>query len=222
MFTLLLIFNNGHLFVKLEDKLWLYDTGAPTSFGAVDCLKFAGKQFHLSSSCFGLTVAMLSQYVGLECSGLLGADVLGRFDHILDTAGGTLTVSTAELSHDGQRLRVDEFMGIPIVMARVDGSDYRMFFDTGAQISYFQDDSLTMFPSAGSITDFYPGAGQFQIDTHEVPISLGDMVLVLRCGSLPSLPGSMLMMAGTQGIVGNQAVTDRIVGFFPRRSLLCL
>ena len=50
MFTLPLIFNNGHLFVKLEDKLWLYDTGAPTSFGAVDCLKFAGKQFHLSST----------------------------------------------------------------------------------------------------------------------------------------------------------------------------
>ncbi len=50
MFTLPLIFKNGYLFVKLEDKLWLYDTGAPTSFGAVDCLKFAGKQFHLSST----------------------------------------------------------------------------------------------------------------------------------------------------------------------------
>ncbi len=31
-------------------------------------------------------------------------------------------------------------MGIPIVTASVGWSDYRMFFDTGAQISYFQED----------------------------------------------------------------------------------
>lgn len=222
MITLPLMFNHGHLFVKLEGNLWLYDTGAPTSFGATDSLSFAGEQFGLPSSYFGLTAATLSQYVGVECSGLLGADVLSRFDHILDTAGGKLNVSTAELSHDGQSVRLDEFMGIPIVTASVGGSDYRMFFDTGAQISYFQDDSLTRFPSAGSVTDFYPGVGQFQTDTHQVPVSLGGVAFVLRCGGLPGLLGATLMMAGTQGIVGNQVLNDRIAGFFPRRNLLCL
>jgi hypothetical protein len=222
MTTLPLVFNHGHLFVKLEGNLWLYDTGAPTSFGAAESLRFAGEQFELSSSYFGLTAATLSQYVGVECSGLLGADVLSRFDHILDTVGGNLTVSTAELSYDGQSVRLDEFMGIPIVPARVGGSDYRMFFDTGAQISYFQDDSLTKFPSAGCVTDFYPGVGQFQTDTHEVPASLGGVAFVLRCGSLPGLLGATLMIAGTQGIVRNQILNARISGFFPRRNLLCL
>ena len=222
MTTLPLILNHGHLFVKIEGNLWLYDTGAPTSFGAAESLGFAGDQFGLSSSYFGLTAATLSQYVGVECSGLLGADVLSRFDHIFDTAGGKLTVSTAELSHDGQSVRLDEFMGIPIITARVGGSDYRMFFDTGAQISYLQDDSITKFPSAGSVTDFYPGVGQFQTDTHEVPVLLGSVAFALRCGSLPGLLGATLMMADTQGIIGNQVLNDRIAGFFPRRNLLCL
>ena len=222
MTTLPLIFNNGHLFVELEGQMWLFDTGAPTSFGASERLRIADEQFSLCSSYFGLTAATLSQYVGVECSGLLGADVLGRFDHILDTAGGRLTVSTTELSHEGQSVRLDEFMGIPIVKASVGGNNYRMFFDTGAQISYFQEDSLAEFPSAGSVTDFYPGAGEFQTDTHEVPITLGNISFLLRCGCLPGLLGATLMMADTQGIIGNQVLIDRIVAFFPRRGLLSL
>jgi hypothetical protein len=222
MTTLPLIFNHGHLFVELERHLWLFDTGAPTSFGAAERIQIADEQFSLSSSYFSLTASTLSQYVGVECAGLLGADVLGRFDHILDTKGGRLTVSTVELSHDGQYVSVDEFMGIPIVTARVGGSDYRMFFDTGAQISYFQDDSLSKFPAAGSVTDFYPGVGQFQTNTHQVTISLGDISFILRCGCLPGMLGATLMMADTQGIIGNQVLIDRVAGFFPRRGLLCL
>lgn len=222
MTTLPLIFNHGHLFVKPAGHLWLFDTGAPTSFGAAERLLIADEQFSLSSSYFGLTASTLSQYVGVECSGLLGADVLGRFVHILDSTNGKLTVSTDELSHDGQRIHLDEFMGIPIVTASVGGSDCRIFFDTGAQISYFQEASLADFPPAGSVIDFYPGVGQFQTDTHEVPISLGDTSFPLRCGCLPGLLGATLMMADTQGIIGNQVLIDRVVGFFPRRGILCL
>lgn len=169
MTTLPLIFNHGHLFVKPAGHLWLFDTGAPTSFGAAERLLIADEQFSLSSSYFGLTASTLSQYVGVECSGLLGADVLGRFVHILDSTGGKLTVSTDELSHDGQRIHLDEFMGIPIVTASVGGSDYRIFFDTGAQISYFQEDSLADFRRRGAsstsiqaLVSFRPTRTRFQ------------------------------------------------------------
>ena len=93
--------------------------------------------------------------------------------------------------------------------------------DTGAQISYFQDDSLTDFPSAGSVTDFYPGVGQFQTDTHQVAVSLGGVAFTLRCGTLPGSLGEDLMkIAGIDGIVGNQILCNRIVGYFPRRHSL--
>jgi len=222
MNTLPLQLRDGHLFVELGGELWLLDTGAPTSFGTSRNLTIAGEQFSLGTSYLGLTAATLSQFVGAPCVGLLGADVLGRFDHLLDTTGGRLTVSTAELSLSGQTVRLDEFMGIPIVTARVGGRDYRMFFDTGAQISYFQDDSLAEFPSAGIVTDFYPGVGQFQTDTHDVPVSLGGVAFTLRCGTLPGLLGMTLRMAGTKGIVGNAILSNRSVGYFPRRRTMIL
>ncbi|MGI8603296.1 MAG: hypothetical protein ACR2OZ_09885 [Verrucomicrobiales bacterium] len=222
MNTFPLQLRDGHLFLELDGELWLLDTGAPTSFGTSDNLSLAGEQFGLGTSYLGLTAATLTSFVGVPCVGLLGADVLGRFDHILDAANGKATISTAELAHTGQTVRLAEFMGIPILTAQIAGTDYRMFFDTGAQISYFQDNSLTDFPSAGSVTDFYPGVGQFQTDTHEVPLTLAGVAFTLRCGTLPGLLGATLMMADTEGIVGNQILCNRIVGYFPRRRALVL
>jgi len=222
MTKLPLIFEDGHLFVELEGNLWLFDTGAPESFGEAENLTIADKQFNIDNSYMGLTVEKLSQFVGVQCFGLLGTDVLGHFDHILDCTKGKLTVSTDELSYIGQSIPLFEFMGIPILNVRIANCEYKMFFDTGAQISYFQDDSLVDFPVAGSITDFYPGVGQFQTDTHQVPVELGDTTFRLRCGTLPSLLGATLMMAGTQGIIGNQILANQVIGYFPRRSALCL
>lgn len=222
MHTLPLQLRDGHLFIDLGGQLWLLDTGAPTSFGASRSLAIAGERFDLDTDYLGLTPESLSQFIGVPCVGLLGADVLGRFDHIFDIAAGKLTLSTAELSHASQPVRLDEVMGIPIVTAQIGDRAYRMFFDTGAQISYLQSDALKSFPAAGTVTDFYPGVGQFETDTHDVQVSLEGIPFTLRCGTLPGILGMSLSMAGTEGIVGNAILEERTVGYFPRRSVMML
>jgi hypothetical protein len=235
MDSLPLQFLNGHVFVELDGEFWLLDTGAPKSFGTSRSLIIAGKEVKVERTSYlglpDLTAATLSQFVGVpSCAGLLGADVLNLFDHIFDSAGAKLTVSTAELSHGGQTtVPLDEIKGIPIVKARVNGSDYyyRMFFDTGAQISYFQNKRvIAAFPSAGTVTDFYPGFGQFPTDTHWVPVLLDGVAFKLRCGTLLSRLDMTLTdlfrMASTEGIIGNEILCNRIVGYFPRRRMMVL
>jgi hypothetical protein len=222
MTTLPLVFKDGHLFVELDGALWLFDSGAPTSFGTGASIELAGEQFRVAKSYFGLTEATLSRYVGVQCAGLLGADVLGHFDHLLDAAGGTLTISKAELQHGGQAVRLSEFMGIPILNAQIGGAEYRMFFDTGAQISYFQETLISQFPPAGSITDFYLGIGQFETETYQVQLTLSGIAFNVRCGTLPGLLGATLMLADAQGVIGNEILLNRTVGFFPRRCALYL
>ena len=213
---------HGHLFVELDGGLWVLDTGAPNSFGISTQLTVTGEMFRIGTNYLGLDAAALSQSVGVTCVGLLGADVLGRFDHVLDTASGRLVVSTEELSHSGNAVSLEEFMGTPIITAEVDGCECRMFFDTGARFSYFQSDALTRFPSAGSVTDFYPGFGEFQTGTHYVPATFGGETRTLRCGSLPESLGATLMMAGTVGIIGNEILGNRSIGYFPRRRMMLL
>ena len=90
-----------------------------------------------------------------------------------------------------------------------------MFFDTGAQISYWQDEALSNFPSLGKVTDFYPGFGEFETETYQLELSIDTESNKLICGSLPGLLGETLMMASAQGIIGNEIMKDRVIGYFP-------
>jgi len=59
------------MFVELNGAFWLLDTGAPTSFGTSSTLSLAGEKFRLDNNYLGLTAITLSQFVGVECVGLL-------------------------------------------------------------------------------------------------------------------------------------------------------
>ena len=209
-------FETGHLFVEIDGGKWLIDTGAPNTFGA-QAFVINGQRVDPSTSHMGLNAETLSRYVQVPCIGLIGVDVLNRFDHLFDVGGQTLTVSDEQLALNGTAVDLDAFMGIPIVTALIGGCDHRMFFDTGAQLSYLQDDALTGFPAAGSFEDFYPGIGPFRLETYLVGMTVGGIPLSLRTGALPAALGTALMMARTTGIISNAVMADRVVGYFPRR-----
>ena len=209
----------GHLYLEAEGVLWLLDTGAPLSFGRSGPV-IAGRRFEVGVTSAGLDASSLSAMVNVECEGLLGADVLAELDWILDLRGGAARASAGELVHAGTSVSLENFMGIPIVEARVGAETCRLFFDTGAQISYLEDDRLASWPRREQITDFYPVIGQFQIDVHEVEIELGAVRRPIRCGALPASLQGLLAMAGVAGIVGHEIVNDRVTGYFPRRGVL--
>jgi hypothetical protein len=91
------------------------------SFGSFASLSFAGTTVPISESYMGLDAATLSEMVGAHCAGLLGADVLGRFDHIIGVPGGRLISASNELEHAGQSVALDDFMGIPVCDVAIDG-----------------------------------------------------------------------------------------------------
>lgn len=71
----------------------------------------------------GLSTSTLSQFTGVECRGLIGADIHSKLDHLLDVPGGTVTISTGDLEHTGETLPLSDFMGIPILTVRIARSD---------------------------------------------------------------------------------------------------
>jgi hypothetical protein len=215
-------FRDGHLYLEVGGELWLLDTGAPVSFGDSENLAIGGATFRLESGLLNLDSARLSEFVGVECAGLLGGDVLSNFDIVLDQQSGSATLATDELGVPGHALPLERFLGIPIVPGRIGGKAHRFFFDTGAQLSYLDEAELAAFPEAGPVEDFHPSIGSFTTNTHQVDLSLGPHDFTLRCGSLPGLLGITLSMAGTSGILGNEILAGRVAGYFPRRGELVL
>ena len=216
MTTNILKFVKQHLFISINGNDWLIDTGAPSSFGDIDELEIHGKQFSISDNYSGLTATKLSEHLDHQTIGLIGTDILNTFNILFDVAGEKISFSLENINLNGEVLPITQVMGIPIVTAQISGAEKAMFLDTGAQISYLQNEALSTYPAAGTMEDFYPGIGAFQTDTYLVDAKLGNQELTLRCGTLPELLGMTLMMAGTEGIIGNELFIDRIIGYFPQ------
>lgn len=217
-----LTYQSGHLFTQLNGAKWLIDTGSPATFGTTSQIRLGDQEFFAASEYMGLNAESLSGSLKLECSGLIGTDVLNQFDWIIDIENESLVFDVANLSLDGETLPTRMLMGVPIVTVHVGDEQHDMFFDTGAQVSYLQSDSLGSFPDAGAMTDFYPSFGEFDTPTHNVPMVFRNTNFTLRCGRLPSVLAVTLLAAGTTGIVGNEVFLQRKIGYFPRRKLLVI
>jgi len=206
-----------HLFLIQNDQKWLIDTGSPASFGISETLNICNRTFNLANSYGTLNSQELTSHIGLDIVGLIGVDVLNEFDILFDMKKYDISFSEAELLLDGEHIPIDGFMEIPIILTSINRANRRMYFDTGAQISYFQDKSLKDFPSNGNITDFYHSIGNFETETYLLDISIGSNNHTVVCGSLPTQLTETLMMASVDGIISNEIMDNCIVGYFPRR-----
>lgn len=214
---------NGHIVLKANANSLLIDTGAPSSVGNSSPLDFAGRTHDVSPNYMGVTPESLSCHsVGTTINGLVGADILNQYDILFDSSRHRITLSEEELPTDDDFLPLDAFMGIPIIETVVAGETVRMFFDTGAKLSYLNPDLSAKFPSAGEERDFYPGVGDFTTHTHTVPIGIGGREITLRVGILPELLQATLMMADTGGILGTALLDAYTVLFAPRRRIMSL
>jgi hypothetical protein len=217
-----LIYRDSHLYVEIDGALWVYDTGADSTFGdrATGLLGPHEEVMELYAGRF--SAADISGFLGENVAGIIGADVINRYDHIIDLRVNRLTVSDDNLTSDGFVQHLEFFMGVPMLKAVIGGSTHGLFFDTGAQVSYFQGTPPADASDAGELEDFFPMVGSFHTQTKNIPIGLNGLSHTLRCGKLPGMMGMALNMAGVSGILGNAVMRERVTGFFPRRGQLTL
>ncbi len=209
----------NHLFITIDGNEWLFDTGGSVSFGKVDTVQIEGKTFSIPRKYMGFDSETLSEWVQNPTVGIIGADILTKFDIIIDVPKRIVTFSEEKLNLDGEVLPIYDFMGIPIFeVATIGGMDYSMIFDTGAQVSYFQGPSLHDFTSLGAMEDFHPSIGKFQTETFLVDVKLGSKSFNLQTGSLEGLLGMSVTMTGAMGVIGNEMLANSVVGYFPRRN----
>jgi hypothetical protein len=84
----------------------------------------------------GILPMSLSMSVGTPINELLGADILNRYDILIDPTTQTFNISEDELPLAGQALELEDFMGIPIIEVMVGEDKVSMFFDMGANLPY--------------------------------------------------------------------------------------
>ena len=193
---------DGHIIVREGSVAYLIDTGAPLSIGESGTLSFANGTFEVQNNYMGITPQELSKHVGTDLHALVGADILSNFNLVIDPRSSEIILSDEEITLSGIELEVDYLMGIPIIQAEVNGRAIRMFFDTGAKLSYLDPEITKNYPTLGTSHDFYPGVGLFETQIFRVLIRLGIAEIDLTVGVLPDLLHLTLMLADTSGILG--------------------
>ena len=217
-----ILFRNNHIFIEIRGKLWIYDTGSELTFGTED-VSLLGAPQPISRTYNGMvSAADLSKLVKEEVAGLLGTDILNRYDHIIDLKKNTLTVSDDELKVDGFSQPLEFFMGLPTLFAMIESRPRNFVFDTGAPICYYQGDIPPSATPGPIIKDFHPGFGTFESPSNFFNIELFGVRHRLQFGRLPDLMGMALGMTKCDGILSNELMRDRITGYFPRRKELVL
>jgi hypothetical protein len=214
-------YKQGHPYLEIEGELWLFDTGSPGSLGEREELVLGTQGLRLPRSYLGLEASALRDLLREPVSGLLGSDVLGRMDWLLDLPNGVAHAGE-NLQFQGQTAATDDFMGLPIVQVGVGDQDVRMIFDTGAQLSYWEDPGIERYRMAGITEDFFPGLGNFTTQAHHVPVRVADVQFMVRCGRLPRLLAATLSFAGVAGVLGSEILLDRPIGWSARRRELVI
>jgi hypothetical protein len=214
---------DGHIIATSEDgKICLIDTGAPCSVGNAEIVMFAGGRYPLQSTFLGKAADELPGTIGVRIDVLMGVDILNRYDMLIDPVRQVLVFSDEELDVEGEALPIEQSMGVPIVTADVDGRRMKMFFDTGAKVSYVDEETAKAYPQVGTAQDFYVTVGPFQTAIHRIPITLGSWSFDLDFGILPPSLQNALLVAGTQGILGTAILVHFMVAYMPRRKRIIL
>jgi len=214
---------DGHIIVTSEDgKICLIDTGSPCSVGNAESVMFAGGRYPLQSTFLGKAADELPGPISVRIDVLIGVDILNRYDLLIDPVRQVLVFSEEELDVEGEQLSIEQVMGVPIVTADVGGNRLKMFFDTGAKISYVDQETANAYPRVGTAEDYYMTVGPFQTAVHRIPMMLGSLTIDLECGTLPQSLQLLLAAAGAAGIIGNAILGDFMVACLPRRKRMIL
>ena len=198
-----LVFRNNHLYVEIEGALWVYDTGADSSFGNRSTGLLGPKEDIPELYAGQFSAEDISGFLGETVAGIIGADIINRYDHIIDLKTSRLTVSDGDLTSEGIVQPLELFMGVPMLKANIGGATHSLFFDTGAQISYFQGIAPADAVDAGDLEDFFPTVGPFRTQTKHINVGLNVLSHTLRCGKLPGMMGMALSMANVSGMRPN-------------------
>ena len=212
----------GYLIASIDGNDWLLDTGSPISFGDVLHLTIEGESIQIAPDGLGLTAPELSEHLGYMVSGLLGVDVLNRYDLLFDLPQGQVTFSQNAQNSEGHDLDVKFCCGAPVVEAKLGDKPLRLVVDTGSTYTYLQQMPEDVGVSEGVVHDFHPSYGKFHSDTRRLDLHIGGRAYSTRCGALPTELGMTLGILKADGTLGNEIFYDRTVLYQPRQSrMLC-
>jgi len=200
---------DGHFIAEHEGRRWLLDTGSPVSVGHGH-VYINGQHYEPTHEFMGVNIDTLRELAGIEFDVLLGMDVLCHTDLFINQDDKQITFGTGVMN-SGTGISFESTMGLPLVTLNLGGKEQKLFFDTGAKVSYLHADEFNGYHPVRTVDDFYPGVGPFCSPVYELPADIGGTMDVIDVAELPDALHMLLSVSGANGILGNSAWAGRSI-----------
>lgn len=204
-------------FIEENENIIFIDTGAPLTIHKTNELIFNSKTYSCITNFFNSTVESLSKLVGKNFTTLLGMDILSNYYVLFDYKNKLVKFSEDEIDFDGKEtklIRTYFFMmeiTVPLVEFKIDNVPIKLHIDTGAKISYLQEEITKKYPSIGEEDDYHPAYGRFNTKCYNILTSLEDDEFLVKYGNLPDLLNYFL--GNADGVIGYDFFNNFLVLF---------
>ena len=211
---------NGVLIAKIDGLHVVVDTGSPISAGQPTEWFFLDQVHQLSQDAMGVTPDYLGQNIGTHVDILLGMDIMKKFYVTVDLNANRISFSKvspiggmSDRHFNYERVPLTELMGTPICHCNIAGQEVEVFVDTGARLTYVDRKLAQNTTPIGREKDFFYSVGEFETLIYKLPVKIGGIDLVLRCGEMPRAMEKTVLVTGKRGILGTE-IFDRYTGCF--------
>ncbi|MGI9077179.1 MAG: hypothetical protein ACR2G6_07615 [Gemmatimonadaceae bacterium] len=201
----------NHLLIAMTDGLALLDTGSPQSYGAGGSMQLGVKTHGLSPDSFGV-LDLVREQVHPDIRYFLGHETLKDYRTLVDWPGGKVTFSAEPIALDGAGvLPMELVMDVPRIPIEFNGARTTAILDSGAALSYAPDEAVENLQVVRTVTDFFPGVGDFETGVRDVEVGFPHRRLCLQAGTLPQILALTLGMICSGWILGADFFRDRRV-----------
>lgn len=212
-------YQDGLILAEIDGADWIIDTGAPVSFSDLETFMLDGVTCAAAKSYAGMGIQQVCENLAIKADGILGMDNLSKFDVVFDMPNGQVGFSRDTLEPASRKIEIEAILGVPILFVHLNDIEYRLLLDSGAEIGYLFEDTVSGLRPAGLFTDMLPMYGMFETTTYALGTAISGIELgVLTYGVLPSQLAAMIEMVNVDGIIGNAALRSTRIVLSLRRS----
>lgn len=194
--------SKNYLIIESGGLRFMIGTGVPDSMCTCGEVSIEGKSYPTHKQSLRMTTQQLSETIGIPLDGLLGADILSRFDYRINPFRKDVSFSLDEWHPYGYAYHFELYRSVPIVSIWIGPKEVPVFFNTASSMTFLAPEIASQYPLVGTSTVFYPGVGWFETPVHRVLVWLSGSDTELDVGIPPAALQITMKMTHTRGILG--------------------
>jgi len=202
------LISNGHHLVKIDDRIFLIDTGSPDSFALKPDMQqiiVNDRPYVLPYYSLGVVGERTCEFIGVDICGLLGLDFLRWCKSIvfnrleMSISFGSNIISNTEIDFTITDACETQFIQTEV---EIENKELVAAFDTGACVGYVREEDMRRAELYKEFFDYGPMFGNIYTELYSTNFKIGEYTFNTRIARMTEKIKRYFDLLGCRAIIG--------------------